>query len=178
MQTFQNTHAQFTRSVVKLSKVVQGKSRWFGELLNSALFFLQPLLERVLSHSAIKVYVSAVSACHEGFGEKWVSNILSWNISNKARGGNVWWCAPLQERTLDHLKSVSKQLFRPDGQISHRMSKINLALLFAWESVCNYIWSAWAAHLSEAVPHPWPNLYAEHFGMSCSILVPQRRRGR
>lgn len=75
--------------------MIQCERSWFGELLNSVLSFLQLLLERALSHSTIKAYASAISACHEGFGERLVFNILSWRFSNKAWGGNVWWCTSL-----------------------------------------------------------------------------------
>lgn len=37
--------------------------------------------ERALPHSAIKVYVSAICARHEGLRERLVFSILSWNIS-------------------------------------------------------------------------------------------------
>lgn len=57
-----------------------------------ALAFLQLLLERVLSHSTIRVCASAISACHE---ERLDPNILPWNFSNKMWGGNVRWCALL-----------------------------------------------------------------------------------
>lgn len=163
---FKNTHVQCTRSIVQLSKVLRGERSWFGEL--------QLPLERALSHSAIKVYASAVSACHEGFGEKWVSNILSWNISNKAPGGSVWRCASLQEQPLDHMKPLSTQPFRPDGPISLRMLSMKSAFLFAWYFFL--FLCTWAESPSESPPQQWPHLdsdclaQGEHKGLTDSSL--------
>lgn len=62
-------------------------------------------LESALSHSTIKVYVSAISACHEGLGERLVFNILSWTISSKSWGGNVWWCVLRWEQPRGSVRS-------------------------------------------------------------------------
>lgn len=83
------------RQIVEVSKVVWGERSWFGELLKRTLSVPWLLLEKTLSHSAIKACASAISACHEGFGVSVDSKILSWSISNMPLGRNVWKCAPL-----------------------------------------------------------------------------------
>lgn len=103
VQTLRNTHARCCsackvncwafKSGMRREKLIRRAAQQCA--LFFSFFFPQLVLERALSHSTIKVYVSAISACHEGFGERLVSNILPWIISNKASGGNVWRCAPL-----------------------------------------------------------------------------------
>uniref|UniRef100_UPI003AAB97E8 uncharacterized protein n=1 Tax=Centroberyx gerrardi TaxID=166262 RepID=UPI003AAB97E8 len=104
--------------------------------VNGILMFLQMLFDRNLAPSTLKVYASAISSCHEGFGDKSVfSHPLVRRFLQGARRKRPvsrvlapQWDLPLV------LQALSNQPFEPIAQISLKWLSIKTALLLALTS--------------------------------------------